>query len=203
MKSRAQVKRHQRVERDRAASDEQLLERVAEGDQGAFTALMRRHEDRIFALALGMTGNRTDALDATQDTFISAFRQADKFRGESQFSTWLYRVGINACHDLLRKKSRQPRPSTDEMTDEEPAGGLGVAEGAALRIDLSRALAQLPDDYREAVTLHDLSGVPYEEIAQMTGVAIGTVKSRISRGRRRLAEILEQPPGDAASKEEL
>lgn len=164
---------------------------------------MHRHEDRIFALALRMTGDRADALDATQDTFISAFKQAGRFRGESQFSTWLYRVGINACNDLLRKRSRTPRPSSDEMPMGEPAGGQGVAEGVALRIDIARALAQLPDDYREAVALHDLGGVPYEEIAEMTGVAIGTVKSRISRGRKRLAALLEQPAGDAASKEEL
>ena len=191
------------MEHESERADEQLLQDAANGDQGAFTTLMRRHEDKIFALAMRMTGDRADALDATQDTFISAFRQAGKFRGDSQFSTWLYRVGVNACNDLLRKRSRTPRPSSDEMPIGEPAGGPGVAEGAALRIDLSRALALLPDDYREAVALHDLGGVPYEDIAQMTGVAIGTVKSRISRGRRRLAEILEQPAGDAASKEEL
>ena len=190
------------MERERQASDEQLLQNAAAGDQGAFTALMRRHEDRIFALALRMTGNRTDALDATQDTFISAYKQAGKFRGESQFSTWLYRVGMNACNDLLRKRSRAPRPSSDQMTDAEPARGPGVAEGVTLRLDLAIALAQLPDDYREAVAMHDLGGVPYEEIAQITEVAIGTVKSRISRGRKRLAEILEQAEGPAASKEE-
>ena len=191
------------MERDRQASDEQLLKSAAAGDQGAFTALMRRHEDRIFALALRMTGDRADALDATQDTFISAFKKAARFRGESQFSTWLYRVGINACNDLLRKRARTPRPSSDQMPMEQPSSGSGVAEGVTLRLDISRALAQLPDDYREAVALHDLGGVPYEEIAEMTGVAIGTVKSRISRGRKRLAVLLEQPPGDAASKKEL
>lgn len=191
------------MEHEPRSADEQLLREAAKGDQGAFTTLMRRHEDKIFALALRMTGDRADALDATQDTFISAFKQASKFRGDSQFSTWLYRVGINACNDLLRKRSRTPRPSSDDMPMGEPASGPGVAEGVALRIDLSRALAQLPDDYREAVALHDLGGVPYDEIAQMTGVAIGTVKSRISRGRKRLAEILEQPAGDAASKEDL
>ena len=190
------------MERERQASDEQLLQSAAAGDQGAFTALMRRHEDKIFALAMRMTGDRADALDATQDTFISAYKQAGRFRGESQFSTWLYRVGMNACNDLLRKRTRAPRPSSDEMTDLEPARGPGVAEGVALRLDLANALAQLPEDYREAVAMHDLGGVPYEEIAQITGVAIGTVKSRISRGRKRLAEILEQPEGDTASKKE-
>lgn len=188
------------MERGRQESDEELLREAAAGDQGAFTTLMRRHEDKIFALALRMTGDRADALDATQDTFISAFKQAARFRGESRFSTWLYRVGINACNDLLRKRARTPRPSSDEMPVAKAAGGQSVDEGAALRVDLSRALAQLPDDYREAVALHDLGGVPYEEIAEMTGVAIGTVKSRISRGRKRLAAFLEQPAGDVASK---
>jgi RNA polymerase sigma-70 factor (ECF subfamily) len=183
-------------------SDESLLSDAAAGDQGAFTTLMRRHEDRIFSLAYRITGNRSDALDATQDTFVSAFKQAARFRGESQFSTWLYRVGVNACNDLLRKKARTPVPSSDDMPVADDSGAPGVAEAASLRIDLSRALAELPADYREAVTLHDLGGVPYEEIAQLTGVAIGTVKSRISRGRRRLAEILEQPDRPPASKEE-
>lgn len=190
------------MEAPRQASDEQLLRSAAAGDEGAFTALMRRHEDKIFSLAYRMTGDRADALDATQDTFISAYKQAANFRGDSQFSTWLYRVAVNACNDLLRKRARAPRPSSDEMPAPELSGAPGVAEGVSLRLDLTRALAQLSEDYREAVVLHDLGAVPYEEIAQMTGVAIGTVKSRISRGRRQLAAILEQPAGHPASKEE-
>lgn len=183
------------------ASDVRLLQRAAGGEGEAFARLMERHEDRIFALALRMTGNRTDALDATQETFIAAFRQSTKFRGESAFSTWLYRIGMNACKDLLRKRGRLPDPSEDDALERAAAPARSGTEDADLRIDLSRALAHLSEDYRQAVVMHDLGGIPYEDIAQATGVAIGTVKSRISRGRRQLAELLEHPGGPGASKE--
>ena len=94
-------------------TDEALLDRFHRGAQEAYPVLMRRHEDRIFGLALRMTGDRSDALEATQDTFISAFRQAGSFRGDSSFGTWLYRIGINACRDLLRKRRRLPEPVAD------------------------------------------------------------------------------------------
>jgi RNA polymerase sigma-70 factor (ECF subfamily) len=166
------------------ATDEALLEVFLKGREAAFTELVHRHEDRIFALALKMMGNRADALDATQDTFILAFRQASKFRGESAFGTWLYRIGINACRDLLRKRKRLPDPE-DELPEPDDKGydGANVEELVATRLDLKRALAELNDDYREAVCLHDLGGIPYEEIASITDVSIGTVISRISRGR--------------------
>jgi RNA polymerase sigma-70 factor (ECF subfamily) len=181
--------------------DEDLLAAFITGDNDAFSALMRRHEDRIFALAVRMTGNRPDALDATQDAFIAAFRQASSFRGDSAFSTWLYRIAINACRDVLRKRGRQPTPEEDPLTTHPPAvHATGLDDAVALRLDVSAALAQLPDEYREAVAMHDLGAIPYEEIARITGVSVGTVKSRISRGRRRLAGLLEQPPKPRASK---
>jgi RNA polymerase sigma-70 factor (ECF subfamily) len=184
------------------ATDEALLEVFLKGREAAFTELVHRHEDRIFALALKMMGNRADALDATQNTFILAFRQASKFRGESAFGTWLYRIGINACRDLLRKRKRLPDPE-DELPepDDKRYGGANVEDLVATRLDLKRALAELNDDYREAVCLHDLGGIPYEEISTITGVSIGTVKSRISRGRKRLGELLEQQSLPGASKD--
>jgi RNA polymerase sigma-70 factor (ECF subfamily) len=174
-----------------ARSDEALLSAFVGGERSAFEELVRRHEDRLFGLALRMTGNRSDALDATQDAFVAAFRRAASFRGDAAFGTWLYRIAINASQDLLRKRSR------DVVTDTEdtdlPARGSDerVEDAVAARVDLARALAALPEEYREAVVMHDLGGVPYEEIAQLTGTPMGTVKSRISRGRRRLAELLE------------
>jgi RNA polymerase sigma-70 factor, ECF subfamily len=187
--------------RDPAApSDEELLERAAAGDQPAFSALVRRHEDRVFQLSLRITGDRADALDATQDTFVSVFRQAGSFRAEAAFTTWLYRVTVNACRDLLRKRRRLPEP-TEELP-ERARPGIGTEEVVGLRIDLARALAQLPEDYRDAVVMHDLGAIPYDEIAKITGAALGTVKSRISRGRRRLAELLEQPAPAPASKDQ-
>jgi RNA polymerase sigma-70 factor (ECF subfamily) len=192
------------VARDTKVADEELLEQFLQGDEHAFTELVRRHEDRIFALALKMTGNRTDALDATQDTFILAFRQAGKFRGDSAFGTWLYRIGINASKDLLRKRNRLPEPN-EELHEypEGQSGGPRIEDRVATRLDVKRALSDLNDDYREAVCLHDIGGVSYEEIAAVTGVSIGTVKSRISRGRKRLGELLEQQSAPRASKDRL
>lgn len=182
--------------------DNELLEAFLNGRESAFTELVHRHEDRIFALALKMMGNRADALDATQDTFILAFRQAAKFRGESAFGTWLYRIGINACRDQLRKRKRLPEPEEElPEANEGPAGGAAIEDLVSNRLDVKSALAELNDDYREAVCLHDLGGIPYEEIASITGVSIGTVKSRISRGRKRLGELLEQQSAPPASKD--
>lgn len=180
---------------DPETSDDQLLAAFLGGDQGAFDTLMRRHEDRIFGLALRMTGNRADALDATQDAFVAAFRKARTFKGTSAFSTWLYRIGINACHDLLRKKSKLV------PTEEIDPGAMpdNMAEDVGLRMDLALALQDLNPDYRQAVLMHDLGGFPYEDIAVLTGVHVGTVKSRISRGRKKLAEMLEQRGAPAAS----
>jgi RNA polymerase sigma-70 factor (ECF subfamily) len=183
-------------------SDEDLLGRFVAGSEEAFSVLVRRHEDRLFALALRMTGERADAFDAVQDTFVHAFRRASSFRGESAFGTWLYRIGINTCKDLLRKRQRLPQPEED-LAEQSAGPGLepGIDDAVSRRIDVARALQALPPEYREAVALHDLTGAPYHEIAAITEVSIGTVKSRISRGRRRLAQLLEHPEAPATSKD--
>jgi RNA polymerase sigma-70 factor, ECF subfamily len=179
-------------------SDEELLDEYIDGKDAAYGVLMRRHEDRIFGLALRMLGNRSDALDATQDAFVSAFRRARSFRGESSFGTWLYRIGINACRDLLRAKARLPEPRADPEPEEPTAS---VDQEVLDRITVSRALASLPEEYARAVAFHDLGGVPYEEIAETEVVPVGTIKSRISRGRRMLAQALEQQTQLGSSKE--
>lgn len=186
---------------DPEVRDEELLERHLAGDRRAFDELIRRHEDRIFALALKMTGQRADALDAAQEAFIAAFRRAGSFRGDAAFSTWLYRIAINTCTDLLRRRARSP--VADGEPGEQPRQDRpGLDDLVGLRLELEQALAALSPEYREAVCLFDLGGVPYEEIARITGVSLGTVKSRISRGRRRLAELLgEHPAPPATSKE--
>ena len=184
---------------DPERSDEVLLRAFLAGDQNAFSDLMGRHEDRVFALAFRITGNRPDALDATQDAFISAFRRAGSFRFDSAFTTWMHRVTLNACYDLIRKRGRA---TPEEHPEHETGHGAPhLDDTVATRLDVAEALAALPEDYREAVVMHDLGGIPYEEIATTTGVAIGTVKSRISRGRRRLAELLEPGGSSLTSKE--
>lgn len=179
-------------------ADEALFARFIErGDDAAFTELVRRHEDAIFGLAYRMTGDRADALDATQDTFVAVFRKAHSFRGQSAFKTWLYRIGINACKDLLRKRGHSAVPEAD--LPDEPNAAVDVEHHSSLRLDLAAALQMLPEDYRTAVVMHDIGGFPYDEIARLTGTNIGTIKSRISRGRKRLAEVLEQPAEAQAS----
>lgn len=184
------------------ASDTDLLAQGRAGNQNAFNELMRRHEDRVYAICYRVTGNRSDALDAVQDTFISVFRRASTFRGDSAFSTWIYRIAVNASRDLLRKKARTPIPQ-EEFPEPAPDRRPGVEDTVTMRTDLRAALDALPDEYREAVVLFDIAGVPYEEIARITDTAIGTVKSRISRGRRKLAAFLEQAEPPAASKEQI
>lgn len=187
-------------------SDLELLARFLDGDQDAFAVLMGRHEDRIFGLCLKMLHNRSDALESTQEIFITAFRRASSFRGDSAFGTWLYRIGINHCKDMLRRRKEvlleQEHLELERRVGGRPEGSQALEDAASLRLDVAQALARLPDDYREAVVMHDLGGVPYEEIATAVGAPIGTVKSRISRGRRQLARLLEHEPTSHSSKEQ-
>ncbi|MGH2775555.1 MAG: RNA polymerase sigma factor [Actinomycetota bacterium] len=184
-------------------SDNDLLQAFLEGDNDAFSGLMERHEDRIFGLCLKMLHNRSDALEASQEIFITAFRRAVSFRGDSAFGTWLYRIGINHCKDALRKRKELLLESDQLEIERVDTRQRGIDEAAALRLDLSRALTELRDDYREAVVMHDLGGVPYEDIATVTGVPVGTVKSRISRGRRQLARLLEHAEDLDSSKDQI
>lgn len=184
--------------------DGHWVRRARAGDAGAFEHLVVRYQRRIFNLALRLLGSRADAEDATQEAFVRAFASLASFRGESRFGTWLYRVAVNACHDLLRRRQREhpggtePAPATPRGAAE-ASGPERVAERAEVRLLLERALAELPVEYRAAVVLRDLHDLSYEEIAHVLGVAVGTVKSRIHRGRRwlrlRLAEWELLPPG--------
>ena len=182
--------------------DADLLAKFLDGDHDAFASLMGRHEDRIFGLCVRMLHNRSDALESTQEIFITAFRRASSFRGDSAFGTWLYRIAINHCKDVLRRHKDVLLEQEHLEIDRRPRTERSLEEVANLRLDLSRALAELPDDYKEAVVMHDLSGLPYEEIATVTGVPIGTVKSRISRGRRQLARLLEHEVASDTSKDQ-
>jgi RNA polymerase sigma-70 factor (ECF subfamily) len=178
--------------------DEALLQDFLRGDRAAFDEIVRRHEDAIFAVALRMMGQRADAMDAVQETFIAVFRRAHSYRGEAAFSTWLHRIAINACKDLIRKRRRFTLE--DDEAPERPDPGGDVASQVVAHVDLAAALATLPEDQRVAVVMFDLGGIPYEEIARETSTNIGTVKSRISRGRRALAEAMEQAAPSRPSK---
>ena len=171
------------------------MKKAQKGDQAAFDALLRQHYNQIYAICRRLAGNEADALDATQEALITLVRRIDRFDGRSRFSTWMHRVVTNACLDELRRRGRRPVPSAVE---EQPlaASERPVAESVSDRLDIEAALAQLPEAFRVPVVLCDQMGLSYEEIAEEMDIAPGTVRSRISRGRRRLAELLRGNPDD-------
>ena len=172
------------------ADDLDLVARARAGDRPAFDELMRRHQDKVFAVCLRVMRNREAALDATQDTFLTVFRKVDQFRGESAFSTWLYRVAMNTCYDNLRRAKRraaEPLPESHDPPDKSVQDDLGAVE---LRPDLNAALAALAPEFRSAIVLVDVEGLALAEVAQILEVAEGTIKSRLHRGRKQLAGIL-------------
>jgi RNA polymerase sigma-70 factor (ECF subfamily) len=173
--------------------DRALVSQVGDGDRLAFDELMRRHEDRVFSICLRVMRHREAALDATQDTFLTVFRKADQFRGDSTFSTWLYRVAVNTCYDHLRRAKRRPTDPLPEMHDPPDLSAGDALESAELRDDLTKALATLGDDFRAAIVLADVEGLALTDVAEILEVAEGTVKSRLFRARRQLAQILGNP----------
>jgi RNA polymerase sigma-70 factor (ECF subfamily) len=174
--------------------DEQL--RLArQGDLSAFNALVLQYQSLVFNLCLRQLGQREPAEDATQETFVSAWRNISSLRGS--FRPWLLRIAANACTDEQRRRGRRPASSLDvalEAGVPEPPDEDTLPEASALQGELRReveaALQRLPDEQRLAVVLCDLQGLDYAEIASVTRASLGTVKSRIARGRARLRELL-------------
>ncbi|WP_022908847.1 RNA polymerase sigma factor SigM [Aestuariimicrobium kwangyangense] len=176
-------------------TDADLLARHVAGDEQAFEVLFTRHRDRLWAVALRTMRNPDEAADALQEAMISAFRRADSFRGQAAVTTWLHRIVVNACLDRMRRnKVRATQPMPDNP-DHDPtlavAGDLqeefSDKETAA---DVARALASINADQRAALVLVDMQGYSVDEAAALLGCAPGTVKSRCSRGRARLAPLL-------------
>ncbi|MEO6121642.1 MAG: sigma-70 family RNA polymerase sigma factor [Acidimicrobiales bacterium] len=164
------------------------------GDGEALDRLLRRHYDRLHGLCRRLTGNEADADDATQEALIAIARglTGGRFDGRSRFSTWAYRVATNACLDELRRRSRRPL-ATSSVDFEAASTAVAPDSAAAERIDVDRALARLPVDFRAAVVLRDLCQLDYAEIAEVLGVPPGTVRSRIARGRAALVPLLGNP----------
>jgi RNA polymerase sigma-70 factor (ECF subfamily) len=169
------------------------------GDVNAFNTLVLHYQTQAYNVAYRIMGERDSAADATQEAFISAYRALRRFRGGS-FRAWLLRIVTNACYDELRRRKRRPQASLDALyvEDESPNSPLvGQSEGPesyTQRMELQRALEHciraLPDDQRVAAVLSDVEGLSYDEIAAVTGTALGTVKSRLSRARARLRDCL-------------
>ncbi|GIF71150.1 RNA polymerase sigma factor SigM [Asanoa siamensis] len=184
--------------------DEALLRAHVGGDPEAFAELFRRHRDRLWAVALRTLGDREDAADALQDALLSAHRAAPRFRGDSAVTTWLHRIVVNSCLDRIRRRQAHPTvPLPDGSTDPDRPSGVEPAAPATdhdTALVVRQALARLPEDQRAALVLVDLQGYPVAEAAVLLGVAEGTVKSRCSRGRARLAMLLGHlKPGPTAA----
>lgn len=175
-------------------TDRELLSLHCTGDQHAFGELFRRHRDRMWAVAVRTTRDPDLAAEAVQDGFISAFRRAESFRGDSAVTTWLHRIIVNACLDRLRRQ----RPSSP-LPEDEFADRRDDHASTEVRLDVEQALARLPEGQRAALVLVDMHGVSIAEAAEILGVAEGTVKSRCFRGRAALAQLLGLTRGRAAS----
>jgi RNA polymerase sigma-70 factor, ECF subfamily len=177
-------------------ADGDLVRRFQQGDEDAFVSLMERHERRVYNLAYRMLGNPEDARDATQDAFLSCFRNLSRFRGDAAFTTWLHRIAVNACYDSIRR--RRDSTSLDDLPFE-PRPADDHADQTAAAADVQRALLSIPADFRLVVVMHELQDMPLEEISACLDVPVGTVKSRLHRGRvalgRALAGRRNEEPG--------
>jgi RNA polymerase sigma factor (sigma-70 family) len=178
------------------ARDRALIERALAGELDAFNELVTLYQDYLFALTVRVVNDRDAAADAVQEAFFSAYRNLSRFRGDS-FRSWLTRIALNAATDVLRLRKRRPADPYPEWEDEAwqpPAPDSEAPEREAMRRNaarvLSRAMAQITSDQRTAILLYDVQGFDYQEIADMTGVSLGTVKSRIHRGRLALRDLL-------------
>lgn len=183
-----------------------MIAAAKQGDRAAFETLISRYEKKVYNLALRYSGNTEDAADLAQEALIKVYLSLPEFRGASQFGTWVHRIAANVCLDELRRRRRQTTTSLDEVVETQegdfdqqvadPADGpLETVERRELRAAIHAGIASLDEEYRMAIILRDVQGHSYEEIAEIMGCALGTVKSRIKRGREKLAQRLAQATG--------
>ena len=177
-----------------------IVQQVLEGNTNAFEELVLEYEKKVYNVALRILGNSEDAADMTQEAFIKAFNSMSGFRGDSKFSVWLTRIVSNLCLDFLRSRSRRPTVSLSVEDDEGDDVQLDIAdvsqspelllERSLTRESVRRGLKALPEDYREILLLREIQGLSYDEIAEALNIEVGTVKSRIFRGRKKLCDYL-------------
>ena len=186
---------------DQNLLDEQLVERVQRGDKNAFNLLVRKYQHKVVNLVARYVNNPGDVPDVAQEAFIKAYRAFPTFRGESAFYTWLYRIAVNTAKNYLTSQGRRP-PSSDVEADEAEYYGGGEAlqevatpENLALTDEIKRtvftAIEALPEDLRTAITLREMEGLSYEEIAEIMDCPVGTVRSRIFRAREAIDKKLQ------------
>jgi RNA polymerase sigma-70 factor (ECF subfamily) len=189
------------------SSDQLLVERVQQGDRSAFDILVAKYQHKVAKLVMRYVRDHAEALDVTQEAFLKAYRALPGFRGDSAFYTWLYRIAINTAKNYLVSRSRRPPGSDVELEDAEYYEGGGALRdiespehalfGAELKVVVERAISELPDDLRTAVTLREFDGLSYEDIADIMDCPVGTVRSRIFRAREAIdKQVREQMHGE-------
>ncbi|MDC0684039.1 sigma-70 family RNA polymerase sigma factor [Sorangium atrum] len=193
------------------AGEAQFIARLVARDESAFNELVIMYERRVFALVYRMLGRRDEAEDVSQEVFVQVFKAIDQFRGESKLSTWIYRIAVNLCKNRTKYLSRRhagAQDDVDAMAERVPlsaAKGVSVGdvsrpdelvEGMQLEAVVKRAIGQLDPEFREALILRDVEDMSYEEIASVTGLPDGTVKSRIHRARGQLRALVEKMMGE-------
>ncbi|NDJ54346.1 MAG: sigma-70 family RNA polymerase sigma factor [Chloroflexi bacterium] len=185
----------------RNMDEEALIRAAQQGDVNAYNALVLHYQSLAFNVALRIIGEADAAADATQEGFISAYHALDRFRGGS-FKSWLLRIVTNACYDEMRRRKRRPQSSLDAVFTQDDSAGTAqfategddpeeIAESRELQQAILNCLQELPEEQRVIAIMADVEGFSYEEIADVTGIALGTVKSRLSRTRRRLRDCLQ------------
>lgn len=189
----------------------QFVARLVARDEGAFNELVITYQRRVFALVFRMLGRREEAEDLAQEVFVQVFKAIDQFRGDSKLSTWIYRIAVNLCKNRTKYLSRRhanDQDDVDAMADRLPfsaakgvsVGGISrpdeLVEGMQLEVVVKRAIAQIEPEFREVLILRDVEDMSYEEIAEVTGLADGTVKSRIHRARAQLRTLVEKAMGE-------
>jgi RNA polymerase sigma-70 factor (ECF subfamily) len=188
-----------------------FVARLVARDEGAFNELVVTYQRRVFALVFRMLGRRDEAEDLAQEVFVQVFKAIDQFRGDSKLSTWIYRIAVNLCKNRTKYLSRRhanDQDDVDAMADRLPfsaakgvsVGGISrpdeLVEGMQLEVVVKRAIAQIEPEFREVLILRDVEDMSYEEIAEVTGLADGTVKSRIHRARAQLRTLVEKAMGE-------
>ena len=196
-------------------TEAQFVARLVARDESAFNELVRVYERRVFALVFRMLGRRDEAEDLAQEVFVQVFKAIDQFRGDSKLSTWIYRIAVNLCKNRSKYLSRRhagEQDDIDAMADRAPltaAKGVSVGtisrpdelvEGMQLEQVVKRAIAQIDPEFREVLVLRDVEDLSYEEIAAVTGLPDGTVKSRIHRARAQLRALVEAAMGEKVRK---
>jgi RNA polymerase sigma-70 factor (ECF subfamily) len=187
-------------------TEAEAIERAKQGDAEAFEVLYKLHKRRVYSLCLRMTANTAEAEDLTQEAFLQLFRKLGTFRGESAFSTWLHRMAVNVVLMRLRKKGLAVVPleetieTEEEAPKKEPGAPDAVLAGSVDRLQLERAIGNLPPGYRTVFVLHDVEGYEHNEIAAIVGCSIGNSKSQLHKARMKLRDLLKTSRAEKAIK---